>query len=137
MANLDKTYMNFAIELAKNSKAIRAKVGAVLVTSDEVVLTGYNGTPRGADNTAEFKNEQGELVTKPDVLHAELNCILKAARQGVSCKGATVYVTLSPCVHCAAMLVQVGIKRLVYGCVYRDNTGIKYLTKHGVCVERG
>lgn len=137
MANLDKSYMNFAFELAENSKAIRAKVGAVLVTEDEVVLTGYNGTPRGADNTAEFTNEQGEMVTKPDVLHAELNCILKAARQGVSCKGSTVYVTLSPCVHCAAMLVQVGIKRLVYSIMYRDNTGIKYLTQHGVQVERG
>lgn len=137
MANLDKTYMNFALELAKNSKAIRKKVGAVLVTADEVVLTGYNGTPRGADNTAEFKNEQGELVTKPDVLHAELNCILKAARQGVSCKGATVYVTLSPCVHCAAMLVQVGIKRLVFALNYRDESGLKYLIKHGVYVERG
>lgn len=137
MANLDKSYMNFAFELAENSKAIRAKVGAILVTEDEVVLTGYNGTPRGADNTAEFTNEQCELVTKPDVLHAELNCILKAARQGVSCKGATVYVTLSPCVHCAAMLVQVGIKRLVYSIMYRDNTGIKYLIQHGVQVERG
>lgn len=129
--------MNFAFELAENSKAIRAKVGAILVTEDEVVLTGYNGTPRGADNTAEFTNEQCELVTKPDVLHAELNCILKAARQGVSCKGATVYVTLSPCVHCAAMLVQVGIKRLVFASNYRDESGLKYLTQHGVQVERG
>lgn len=130
----DETYMAFAIRMSQNSKAERAKVGAVLVTTDEVILAGYNGTPRGADNIAEMYSD-GELVTKPDVLHAELNCIMKAARQGVSCKDATVYVTLSPCVHCAAMLVQIGIKRLVYMREYRDTSGIDYLQNHDIIVE--
>jgi len=133
-AQTDETYMAFAIRMSQNSKAERAKVGAVLVTTDEVILAGYNGTPRGADNVAEMYSD-GELITKPDVLHAELNCIMKAARQGVSCKDATVYVTLSPCVHCAAMLVQIGIKRLVYMRKYRDTSGIDYLKNHNIIVE--
>lgn len=134
--NLDITYMDFALKMALNSKAIRAKVGAVLVTKHGVVLTGYNGTPSGTDNSCEMFDSNGNYVTKPEVLHAELNCIMKAAREGVSCIDATVYVTLSPCVQCAAMMKQVGIKRVVYLMEYRDNTGIEYLKNNGVKIER-
>jgi dCMP deaminase len=143
---LDDTYMGTAILHSKLSKAMRSKVGACLVTQDGVTLTGYNGTPTGMDNVCETEINHGfnplinnndiELVTKPEVLHAELNCILKAAREGVSCKNATVYVTMSPCVQCAAMMVNIGIKRLVYKEQYRDTAGINLLLKAGINAEQ-
>jgi dCMP deaminase len=138
---LDETYMGTAMLHARLSKAIRAQVGAVLVTSQGVTLTGYNGTPKGLPNECEIlvmpKEHwmQWETVTKPEVIHAELNCILKAAREGVSCIGATMYVTLSPCVPCAAMMIQAGITRLVYKDVYRDQGGIDLLQRADVMVE--
>lgn len=141
MANqkqLDETYMGTALLHARLSKAIRAQVGAVLVTSQGVTLTGYNGTPRGLNNCCELFQTWHEgpvYVTKPEVIHAELNCILKAAREGVSCIGATMYVTLSPCVPCAAMMIQAGVKRLVYKEVYRDQGGINLLMDAHVDVE--
>lgn len=137
---LDETYMGTAMLHARLSKAIRAQVGAVLVTSQGVTLTGYNGTPRGLPNECEelkpqeFPREPA-LVTKSEVIHAELNCILKAAREGVSCIGATMYVTLSPCVPCAAMMIQAGVKRLVYKDLYRDQGGTNLLQRAGVMVE--
>lgn len=137
---LDETYMGTAMLHARLSKAKRAQVGAVLVTSQGVTLTGFNGTPAGLSNECEelkpqpFPHEPA-LVTKPEVIHAELNCILKAAREGVSCIGATMYVTLSPCVPCAAMMIQAGVKRLVYKELYRDISGTDLLQRAGVVVE--
>lgn len=137
---LDETYMGTAMLHARLSKAKRAQVGAVLVTSQGVTLTGYNGTAVGLPNDCEelkaqpFPREPA-LVTKPEVIHAELNCILKAAREGVSCIGATMYVTLSPCVPCAAMMIQAGVKRLVYKEMYRDLSGIELLQRADVMVE--
>jgi len=137
---LDETYMGTAMLHARLSKAIRAQVGAVLVTSQGVTLTGYNGTPAGLRNECENvkwdSNGDTYLVTKPEVIHAELNCILKAAREGVSCIGATMYVTLSPCVPCAAMMIQAGITRLVYKDTYRDQGGTDLLQLAGVVVEQ-
>ena len=137
---LDETYMGTAMLHARLSKAKRAQVGAVLVTSQGVTLTGYNGTPRGLSNECEELKAQSfphqpALVTKPEVIHAELNCILKAAREGVSCIGATMYVTLSPCVPCAAMMIQAGVKRLVYKDTYRIQDGTDLLQRAGVVVE--
>ena len=136
---LDETYMGTAMLHARLSKAIRAQVGAVLVTSQGVTLTGYNGTPTGLSNLCEDThwdaNHGDYLVTKPEVIHAELNCILKAAREGVSCIGATMYVTLSPCVPCAAMMIQAGVKRLVYKELYRDESGVNLLQRADVMVE--
>ncbi len=138
---LDETYMGTALLHARLSKAIRAQVGAVLVTSQGVTLTGYNGTPKGLSNECEskeyddWKRTSFELVTKPEVIHSELNCILKAAREGVSCIGATMYVTLSPCVPCAAMMIQAGVKRLVYKDMYRDQGGINLLRDAAIDVE--
>lgn len=139
---LDETYMGTAMLHARLSKAIRAQVGAVLVTSQGVTLTGYNGTPTGLPNECETVVKtslpylfEDTLVTKPEVIHAELNCILKAAREGVSCIGATMYVTLSPCVPCAAMMIQAGVKRLVYKDVYRDQGGTDLLQRAGILVE--
>ena len=138
--SLDETYMGTAMLHARLSKAKRAQVGAVLVTSQGVTLTGYNGTAMGRPNECEELKSQPfprepALVTKPEVIHAELNCILKAAREGVSCIGATMYVTLSPCVPCAAMMIQAGVKRLVYKDSYRDQGGTDLLQRAGIVVE--
>lgn len=137
---LDETYMGTALLHARLSKARRAQVGAVLVTSHGVTLTGYNGTPTGRSNDCEYevhylKDEFPTLITKPEVIHAELNCIMKAAREGVSCIGATVYVTLSPCIQCSAMLVQAGVKRVVYKQQYRDDSGVELLKSCGILVQ--
>ncbi len=135
---LDETYMGTALLHAKLSKARRAQVGAVLVTSHGVTLTGYNGTPTGRSNDCELFQTWHEgpvYVTKPEVIHAELNCIMKAAREGVSCIGATVYVTLSPCIQCSAMLVQAGVKRVVYKQQYRDDFGVELLKSCGILVQ--
>lgn len=136
---LDETYMGTALLHARLSKAIRAQVGAVLVTSQGVTLTGYNGTPAGLSNECETEHIDKDWfvtrITKPEVIHAELNCILKAAREGVSCIGATMYVTLSPCVPCAAMMIQAGVKRLVYKEMYRDQGGINLLRDAAIDVE--
>lgn len=128
---LNKMYMDIAVSMAKYSKATRAKVGAVLVTSNGVVLPSYNGTPVGTDNSCE---EDG--VTKPTTIHAELNCVGKSAKEGVSIDGATLYVTLSPCRHCAAVLIQVGIRRVVYLEEYRDMSGVMFLSENGIKVEQ-
>jgi dCMP deaminase len=143
MANqkqLDETYMGTAILHSKLSKALRAQVGAILVTKQGVTLTGYNGTAVGRPNECETvhwnsNHELKHLITKPEVIHAELNCIMKAAREGVSCIDATVYVTLAPCVQCAAMMLQAGVKRVVYLQQYRDDSGIKLLQESNVVVQ--
>lgn len=143
-SELDDVYMGTAILHSRLSKAKRAQVGAVLVTNHGVTLTGYNGTPTGLPNECEdvitptlpyLQGDGPTLRTKPEVIHAELNCIMKAAREGVSCIGATVYVTLSPCVQCSAMLIQAGIKRVVYHQLYRDAFGIALLQEAGVLVQ--
>lgn len=133
--DLDYTYMGTAILHSKLSKARRKAVGAVLVTPRGVTLTGYNGTPAGLDNDCETVHFDGcarTLVSKAEVIHAELNCILKAAKEGVSVEGSTIYVTLSPCVPCAAMLIQAGIKEVVYLEAYRLTDGLDLLRSAGV-----
>ena len=131
----DDVYMGTALLHAKKSKAVRAKVGAVLVTKTGIIIPGYNGTPSGTDNACEDQVPEEDgivLVTKPEVLHAELNTIMKASREGVSVLGSTVYVTLSPCLPCSALLLQAGISRLIYKDKYRDNSGAEYLQKYGI-----
>jgi len=145
MANqkdLDSTYMGTAILHSKLSKALRAQVGAILVTRQGVTLTGYNGTAAGRPNECETVVKtslpylfEDMLVTKQEVIHAELNCIMKAAREGVSCVDATVYVTLAPCVQCAAMMLQAGVRRVVYLQQYRDDSGVKLLQESNVMVQ--
>ena len=132
---LDSTYLKMATLMAKNSKAIRKKVGAVLVTPYGVILPGYNGTVTGLDNICEIEVD-GKLVSKPEVIHAELNCILKAAKEGISIVDSTVYATLSPCMPCSAMIAQSGIKRVVYNEVYRDQSGILFLKNAGIIVDQ-
>ena len=137
----DGLYMGIALLYSKLSKAQRKQVGACLVTEHKVVLGGYNGTHTGGSNECEHLENQPfphepKLVTKPETIHAELNCVLKGAKEGVSCFGATIYTTLSPCVPCSAMLINAGIKRLVYGELYRDKTGVELLLNSGVQVEQ-
>lgn len=136
-------HMMNASNYATLSKAIRAKVGAVLVTEKGIEVPGYNGTPAGTSNDCENRvwisnetsfGDMGEwsLVTKPEVIHAELNCILKCAKEGVSCVNSTLFVTLSPCLPCAAMIKQSGIQKVYYWDLYRDTSGVDYLNNNGV-----
>lgn len=129
-SKLDTTYMGVAKLHAQLSKAERKKVGACMVTRTGIIIPGYNGTPSGMSNVCEDENN----VTLPSVIHAELNCILKAAKEGVSCENATIYITLSPCEQCASMLVQAGVKTVVYYEPYRTQDGILLLTKAGINV---
>ena len=136
---LDKVYMQNAVNMATLSHAIRKKVGCVLVTPENLQIGAYNGQPSGWDNVCEdtHTTEPFEyLVTKNTVIHAELNAILHAARQGVSVKGSTIYISLSPCASCSAMIAQAGIKRVVYKEEYRNTSGIELLRKHGIVVEQ-
>jgi len=135
--DLDRVYMQCAIEHSKLSKAVRTKVGAVLVLSTGVIVPGYNGTPSGTDNDCEtrtYKMVDGighcDAVTKPEVLHAELNCLMKCSKQGLNSTGSILYVTLSPCIACAAMLIQAGVSEVVYLDSYRDTAGRDYLAKY-------
>lgn len=134
-SSLDYVYMQTARLHACLSYAQRKTVGACIVTTTGVIIPGYNGTPSGHNNCCEDLLCSNQLVTKPTVLHAELNCILKAAKEGIPIVGSTCYITLMPCQQCAAMLCQAGIKRVVYGEAYRDTAGIEVLKVSGIEVE--
>jgi dCMP deaminase len=136
MQPVDFIYMQMAELHASLSKATRAKVGAVLVTKHGVTLTGYNGTPRGSSNVCEDTLPDGSLVTRKDVLHAETNTVLKAAKEGISCVDADMYVTLAPCLACSAMLIQAGVRKVYYRKQYRNNEGVDYLRTNGVETEQ-
>ena len=137
--DLDKVYMQNALNMATLSHATRKKVGCILVTPENLQIGAYNGTPKSWDNCCEDVHETElfeHLVTKPTVIHAELNAILHAARQGVSVKDSTIYITLSPCSACSAMIAQAGIKRVIFKESYRDTSGIEILKQHGIIVEQ-
>lgn len=150
---------------ATNSYAKRSKVGALLVKDGQIISDGYNGTPKGFDNACENEVkcdvdwddtnslDNGEsicrtydsdcskcphhyLVTKPEVLHAEANAITKVAKSNYSSDGSTLYVTLSPCFECSKLIIQAGIKRVVYKDIYRNTDGLELLKKAGVEVEQ-
>lgn len=117
-----------AQEWAKLSYCERKKVGALIVKGRMIISDGFNGAPTGFDNCCEDK----EGNTNWYVLHAEANAILKVASSTQSCKGATLYITLSPCTECSKLIHQSGIKRVVYSRAYKDSTGLKFLEKAGV-----
>jgi len=127
----DKAYLRIAREWSKLSHCSRKQVGAVIVKDRMIISDGYNGTPTGFENPCE--DEGG--YTKWYVLHAEANAILKVAGSTQSCKGATLYITLSPCKECSKLIYQSGIKRVVYLKGYKDDSGLKFLEKAGVEVE--
>jgi dCMP deaminase len=157
---LDSVYMNVALQVATLSHCVRSKVGAVLVKDGNIIAFGYNGTPSGMENSCEckeyatdkeisfidpvvvnekwpYKDENGiyKLVTKSETIHAEVNAILKAARTGAAVEGSTLYLTLSPCLDCSKLILQAGIKRVVFLETYRHLDGPNFLKKF-ISVEK-
>jgi len=124
----DIAYLKMAKEWAKLSYCKRKQVGALIVKGKMIISDGYNGTPTGFENACEDE----ENYTKWYVLHAEANAILKVASSTQSCKGATLYITLSPCKECSKLIHQSGIKRLVYAQAYKDDSGLRFLEKAGI-----
>mgnify|MGYP003296471079 CR=1 FL=1 len=132
MNKFDQRYIEMAEVWARNSYCRRRQVGALLVKDRMIISDGYNGTPSGFENVCEDEND----VTKPYVLHAEANAISKVAQSGNSSSGATLYVTASPCLECAKLIIQSGIKRVVYRDEYRLTDGIDLLRRAGIEVEK-
>ena len=127
---LDRRYMRMARIWAENSYCKRRQVGALLVKDQMIISDGFNGTPSGFENNCEDEDN----VSKPYVLHAEANAITKVARSSNSSQGATLYVTASPCIECAKLIIQAGIKRVVYGENYRIMDGLNLLKRAGIDV---
>jgi dCMP deaminase len=125
---LDKRYIRMAFIWAENSYCKRRRVGAILVKNKMIISDGYNGTPAGFENVCDDENN----ITKPYVLHAEANAITKVARSNNSSEGATLYVTSSPCIECAKLIIQAGIKRVVYADSYRLSDGIDLLKRANI-----
>lgn len=128
----DVRYLEMARIWAKNSYCERRQVGALIVKNKVIISDGYNGTPSGFENTCE--DETGR--SKPCVLHAEANAITKVARSNNSSDGSTLYITASPCIECAKLIIQAGIKRVVYDELYRVSDGIDLLQQAGIEVQQ-
>ena len=128
---LDSRYLRMTQIWAENSYCRRRQVGALLVKDKMIISDGYNGTPTGFENVCEDENN----VSKPYVLHAEANAITKLARSNNNSDGATIYITASPCIECAKLIIQAGIRRVVYGELYRLTEGIDLLKRAGIQVE--
>ena len=127
---LDLRYLRMARIWAENSHCKRRQVGALVVKDKMIISDGYNGTPSGFENICEEND-----ITKPYVLHAEANAITKLARSSNNSDGSTLYVTASPCIECAKLIIQAGIKRVVYAEKYRLNDGIQLMERAGIKVE--
>ena len=125
---LDSRYLRMARIWAENSYCQRRQVGALVVKDKMIISDGYNGTPSGFENVCEDDNN----VTKPYVLHAEANAITKLARSSNNSDGSTIYITASPCIECAKLIIQAGIRRVVYGEKYRLTDGIELLERAGI-----
>ena len=126
--DFDKRYLEMARIWAKNSYCKRRQVGALIVKDRMIISDGYNGTPEGFENICEDENNK----TKPYVLHAEANAITKVAKSNNSSDGATLYITTSPCMECAKLIIQSGIRRVVFCDNYRSDDGIHLLKRAGV-----
>jgi dCMP deaminase len=152
---LKRAYMKTAETFAELSHARRLHVGAIVVKDDRIISIGYNGMPAGWDNNCEdrvyanewsidnnhwdYQEEDGtcyNLKTRPEVLHAETNAIAKLARSNESGMDADIFITHAPCLDCAKLIYQSGIKRVWYGTQYRDSTGTEFLRKSGIEVEQ-
>ena len=125
---LDKKYIRMALIWAENSYCKRRKVGALVVKDKMIISDGYNGTPTGFENVCEDENDR----SKPYVLHAEANAITKLAKSSNSSEGATMHCTASPCIECAKLIIQSGIKRVVYSEQYRLTDGVDLLRMAGI-----
>ena len=128
MEKFDKSYMEMASVWSRNSYCKRRQVGALIVKDRMIISDGFNGTPSGFENVCEDENG----VTKPYVLHAEANAITKVAKSGNNSDGSTLYVTSSPCLECSKLIIQSGIKRVVYQEEYRLTDGIDLLRRAGI-----
>jgi dCMP deaminase len=128
----DRAYMRMAQEWSKLSHCVRKKVGALIVKDGMIISDGYNGTPTGFPNDCEDANG----ITHWYVLHAEANAILKVARSTHNARGATLYLTHSPCKECSKLILQAGIRRLVYADAYKDPTGLELLATGGVALHQ-
>lgn len=139
----DKNFINIATELSTASKCVSKQVGAVIVKDGRILSTGYNGTPAGYTNCSEhwdgeYTSEHHEW-SKTYEIHAEMNAIIWAARQGISIEGATIYVTLEPCADCSKNIIASGIKRIVYEKAYEHNHSevvSKFIKDNGVIIEK-
>ena len=128
---LDERYIRMARIWGENSYCKRRKVGALIVKEKMIISDGYNGTPSGFENVCEDENGR----TKPYVLHAEANAITKVARSNNSSDGATLYVTCSPCIECAKLIIQAGIRRVVFSEMYHNSDGVDLLSRNGIETE--
>ena len=129
---LDQRYLQMAETWSQNSYCKRRQVGALLVKDQMIISDGYNGTPSGFENICEDENDK----TKPYVLHAEANAITKVAKSGNSSDGATLYVTSSPCLECSKLIIQAGIKRVVFTESYRLEDGINLLKRANIEIKQ-
>jgi dCMP deaminase len=134
-------YMKLAEMSAELSTAVKLKVGSVIVRDNQILATGYNGTPSGWDNNCETEvwnahDGSSELKTRPEVIHSESNAILKVARSTESSEGSTMFCTHAPCIDCAKLIYQSGINTLYYRNTYRNSIGLDFLTKSGVDIHR-
>ena len=130
-AEYDKRYLEMAQIWAKNSYCTRRQVGALIVKGKMIISDGYNGTPSGFENVCEDDNDR----TKPYVLHAEANAITKVAKSNNSSEGSTLYVTTSPCMECSKLIIQSGIKRVVFCDKYHNVDGLKLLERANIEIE--
>jgi dCMP deaminase len=126
---LDVRYLRMARIWAENSYCIRRQVGALIVKDKMIISDGYNGTPSGFENICE---DPATGLTKPYVLHAEANAITKVAKSANNCDGATLYITSSPCIECSKLIIQAGIRRVVYCDDYHSDDGIELLRRVGI-----
>jgi len=137
---LDRVFLEMATSFASLSKAIRLKVGCIIVKDVQVISNGFNGTPSGFDNNCEDYDSTasypGGLITKADVLHAESNALMKLAMSTNSSKGATMYLTCAPCYDCSKLIIQSGIVRVVYREGYRCLNGVALLERANIIVEQ-
>jgi len=140
-SKFDLAYLRMAIEWSKLSHSKRKQVGALIVKDGMIVSDGYNGTPTGFENKCEEPHDSATgwstvLKTKWYVLHAEANAILKCAKHGQSCNGATLYLTMSPCRECSKLILQSGIQKVIYSDDYRDSEGIEFLNKSNIKTQK-
>jgi dCMP deaminase len=131
-----RMYMEMAQVAAKSSYAVKLKVGAIAVKDHRILSVGYNGTPTGMDNVCEHYSEYGEMTTKKEVIHAEMNLILKMARDGQSGSGSDLFITHSPCFECAKAILSVGFRKVWFNQNYRDPSGATLLKENGIEVEQ-
>ncbi len=131
----NEMYMQIALLTAQRSYAQRLKVGCVIVKNHSIISFGWNGMPTGYDNCCEMEVD-GKLVTRPEVQHAELNAIAKLCENGYSSKGASIFISHSPCIHCSLLIQKCGITHVYYHEAYRDDAGIQFLKRAGIHVEQ-